>query len=142
MTDVVVVAAVRSPFGRRGGGLAGLQPVDLLGSILGALAERSGVDPATVGQVVGGCVEKAGEQAFNVTRTAWLSAGLPSAVPASTIDAQCGSAQQAFTAAYALVAAGIVDSAVACGVESMSRVPMAPSLTSSPPRRRSPRPGE
>ena len=132
MTDVVVVAAVRSPFGRRGGGLAGLHPVDLLGSILGALAERSGVDPATVGQVVGGCVEKAGEQAFNVTRTAWLSAGLPSAVPASTIDAQCGSAQQAFTAAYALVAAGIVDSAVACGVESMSRVPMATTFTSGP----------
>ncbi|HEX5615329.1 MAG TPA: steroid 3-ketoacyl-CoA thiolase [Acidimicrobiia bacterium] len=122
--DVVIVEAVRSPLGRRNGGLATVHPADLLGAVQRAAVERSGVDPSAVGQVVGGCVSQVGEQTFNIARTAWLSAGLPLEVAASTVDAQCGSSQQATNLAAALVRGGVVDVALACGVESMSRIPL------------------
>ena len=124
MPEVVIVDAVRSPFGKRGGGLSTTHSVELLGSVLGALLERTGIDPATVGQVVGGCVGQVGMQAMNVTRNAWLTEGLPISVAATTVDAQCGSSQQASNLAYALIAAGVVDVAIGCGVELLSRVPM------------------
>ena len=124
MPDVVIVEAVRSPIGRRGGGLSTIHPGDLLATVQRAAIERAGIDPAEVGQVVGGCVSQVGEQAFNLTRTAWLAAGLPLTVAATTVDAQCGSSQQATNLATGLVAGGVVDVAVACGVEVMSRVPI------------------
>jgi len=124
MRDVVIVDAVRTPVGRRNGGLSTMHSADLLGVPLRALFERTGLDPAEVGQVVGGCVNQIGMQAFNVTRTAWLAAGLPMEVAATTVDAQCGSSQQAADMAYALVKGGVVDVAVAGGVEVMSRVPI------------------
>jgi acetyl-CoA C-acetyltransferase len=123
-TDVVLVEAVRSPLGRRNGGLATVHPADLLGLVQTAAIERSGIDPRAVGQVVGGCVSQVGEQTFNIARTAWLSAGLPLEVAATTVDAQCGSSQQATNLATTLVKAGVVDTALACGIESMSRVPL------------------
>jgi acetyl-CoA C-acetyltransferase len=122
MPDVVVIDAVRTPVGRRDGGLAQTLPVDLLGAALTALVERTGIDAGVVGQVVTGCVTQVGEQSFNVGRTAWLAAGLPQSVPATTVDSQCGSSQQAANLAASLVTSGAVDMAVACGVESMSRV--------------------
>jgi acetyl-CoA C-acetyltransferase len=121
---VVIVDAIRTPFGRRNGGLATMHSIDLLALVLSDLVRRSGVEPATVGQVVGGCVGQVGMQTMNVTRQAWLAAGLPISVAASTVDAQCGSSQQALTLAYGLVRSGVVDAAIACGVEVMSRVPM------------------
>ncbi len=124
MTDIVLVDAVRTPVGRRGGGFAGMHPADLLGEVQQALIERTAVDPAEIGQVVGGCVSQVGEQSFNVTRTAWLARGLPDDVAATTVDSQCGSSQQATTLVHGLVAGGIVDAAVACGVEVMSRIPI------------------
>jgi acetyl-CoA C-acetyltransferase len=124
MPDVVIIDAVRTPIGRRGGGLSGVHPAELLGTALTALVQRTGVDPAAVGQVVTGCVSQVGEQAFNVGRTAWLAAGLPLTTPATTVDAQCGSSQQAANLAASLVAAGVVDVAVAAGVESMSHIPI------------------
>jgi acetyl-CoA C-acetyltransferase len=124
MREVVLVDAVRTPFGRRNGALSGMHSVDLLGRALGALMERTGVDPASVDQLIGGCVGQVGMQAANVTRTAWLTAGLPLEVPATTIDAQCGSSQQATTLAQGLIGSGLADVVVACGVEMMSRVPM------------------
>jgi len=124
MSDVVIVEAVRTPVGRRGGALSGVHPADLLGTVLGEVVQRSGIDPAQVGQVVAGCVSQVGEQSFNIARTAWLSAGLPRDIAATTVDTQCGSSQQATNVATALVAAGVVDVAVACGVELMSRVPI------------------
>jgi len=126
--DVVIVDAVRTPIGRRGGALAGLHSADLLGDVQRALLDRAGVEPALVGQVIGGCVSQVGMQSYNVTRTAWLSAGLPETCPATTVDAQCGSSQQALTIATGLIAAGLVDVAVACGVETMSNVPLGSSI--------------
>ena len=122
MRDVVIVEAVRTPVGRRGGGLSTSHSVDVLGTVQKALFDRTGVDPGEIGQVVGGCVGQVGMQTMNVTRTAWLTAGLPIEVPATTVDAQCGSSQQATNLAYALVASGTVDASVGCGVELMSRV--------------------
>ena len=124
MSEIVIVEAVRSPVGRRGGELSNIHPADLLSEVQTALIERSGVDPSTIGQVVGGCVSQAGEQTANIARTAWLGAGMPLNVAATTVDAQCGSSQQAISLAYGLVASGVVDSAVGCGVESMTRNPM------------------
>jgi acetyl-CoA C-acetyltransferase len=124
MSEVVIVEAVRTPLGRRNGGLSTMHSIDLLGAVQRELFERSGVDPASVGQVVGGCVQQVGMQAMNVTRNAWLAAGLPVEVAATTVDSQCGSSQQATNLASSLIAAGVVDVAVACGVEMMSRVPM------------------
>ena len=128
MSEVVIVEAVRTPIGRRGGGLSTMHSADLLAVVLRELVDRSGIDPAEVGQVVGGCVSQVGQQAFNIARTAWLAAGLPISAPATTVDSQCGSSQQATNLATSLVASGVVDVAVACGVEVMSRVPMGSSL--------------
>ena len=134
MTDVVIVEAVRSPVGRRGGGLSSLHPADLLAQVLTELLNRSGVDPGAVGQVVGGCVTQVGEQSFNIARTAWLTAGMPLTVAAQTVDTQCGSSQQATNLASSLIRAGTVDIAVACGVEAMSRVPIGANTRQGPGR--------
>jgi acetyl-CoA C-acetyltransferase len=122
--DVVIVEAVRAPLGRRNGALATVHPADLLGLVQRAAIERAGIDPLAVGQVIGGCVSQVGEQTFNIARTAWLSAGLPMEVAGTTVDSQCGSSQQASNLATAMVASGVVDVALACGVESMSRIPL------------------
>jgi acetyl-CoA C-acetyltransferase len=121
---VVIVDAVRTPIGRRNGGLSTLHPAELLGLAQKAIIERNGIDPAIVEQVVGGCVSQIGEQSFNVTRTAWLAAGLPLTTAATTVDTQCGSSQQATGLAASLIGSGVVDVAIACGVEVMSRVPI------------------
>jgi acetyl-CoA C-acetyltransferase len=124
MSEVVIVEAVRTPVGKRGGGLSTVHPGDLLGAAQLAAVQRSGIDPELIGQVIGGCVSQVGEQAFNLTRTAWLAAGLPLTTAATTVDTQCGSSQQATNLATSLVAGGAVDVALACGVEIMSRVPI------------------
>ncbi|MCW2620921.1 MAG: fadA [Frankiales bacterium] len=124
MTDAVIVEAVRTPVGKRGGGLAGTHPADLSAHVLRALVERSQLDPALVDDVIWGCVAQVGEQAFDIARTAALSAGWPLSVAGVTIDRQCGSSQQALSFAVASVVAGHADVVVAGGVESMSRIPM------------------
>jgi acetyl-CoA C-acetyltransferase len=126
--EVVIVEAVRSPIGRRGGGMSTFHSADALAIVQKELIDRSGIDPGEVGQVVGGCVSQVGMQGFNITRTAWLTAGLPVSTAATTVDSQCGSSQQATNMATSLIASGVVDVAVACGVELMSRVPMGSSL--------------
>ena len=128
MSSVVIIDAVRTPIGRRKGGLQGTHSADLLAAVLAEVVSRSGVAPDQIGQVIGGCVGQVGMQAFNITRTASLVAGIPLTVPATTIDAQCGSGQQSFALAHSLIASGTVDVAIACGVENMSRVPMGSSL--------------
>ena len=128
MPDVVIVDAARSAVGKRRGGLSRKYAADLLGDVLAGLVDRAGIDSAEVGQVTGGCVSQVGQQSGNVTRTAWLGAGLDQRTGASTIHSQCGSSQQAFTLAYGLVAGGVVDVAVAAGVECMSQVPMTSSV--------------
>jgi acetyl-CoA C-acetyltransferase len=132
--DVVIVEAVRSPLGRRNGGLSTMHPADLLGAIQRAVVERAGVDPAEVGQVVAGCVTQTGQQTFDIGRTAWLAAGLPQQVAGTTVDSQCGSSQQATNLAAALIAAGVIDTALGCGVESMSRVPLGTTVKQGPGR--------
>jgi acetyl-CoA acetyltransferase family protein len=126
MRDAVVVEAVRTPIGKGkpGGALSHVHPVALLSHTLRALMDRTGLDPALVDDVIGGTVDQVGEQAMNTTRYAWLGAGLPESVPATTVDRQCGSSQQAVHFAAQGVLSGAYDIAVACGVESMSRVPM------------------
>ena len=124
MRDAVIVEAVRTPVGKRNGGLAGVHPADLSSHVLTALAERAGIDPAVVEDVVWGCVGQVGEQTFDIARNAVLGAGWPESVPGVTIDRQCGSSQQAVSFAAASVMAGHYDVVVAGGVESMSRVPM------------------
>ena len=130
--DAVVVDAVRTPVGRRGGGLAGQHPVDLSAHVLDALVARTGLDPALVEDVIWGCVSQTGEQAVNVGRNAALAAGWPEDVVGVTLDRQCGSSQQAVHFAAAGVIAGQYDIAVAGGVESMSRVPMLCTITQGP----------
>jgi acetyl-CoA acyltransferase len=122
--DAVIVEAVRTPVGKRNGGLSEVQPADLSAHVLKALAERSGIDPAVVEDVVFGCVSQVGEQAIDIARNAVLGAGWPESVPGVTVDRQCGSSQQAVSFAAASVIAGHYDVVVAGGVESMSRVPM------------------
>ena len=126
MRDAVIVEAVRTPIGkgRPNGSLAHVHPVELLAHTLRTLVERSGVDPALIDDVIGGTVDQVGEQAMNTTRYAVLSAGFPESVPATTVDRQCGSSQQAVHFAAQGVISGAYDLVVACGVESMSRVPM------------------
>ncbi|MEY2246651.1 acetyl-CoA C-acyltransferase [Streptomyces sp. BF23-18] len=126
MRDAVIVEAVRTPVGkgRANGSLAHVHPVELLAHTLRALVERSGIDPALIDDVIGGTVDQVGEQAMNTTRYAMLSAGFPETVPATTVDRQCGSSQQAVHFAAQGVMSGAYDMVVACGVESMSRVPM------------------
>src|SRR6266545_6083712 len=109
MTDVVIVEAVRTPIGRRGGGLSSVHPADLLGLVQQEVVSRSGIDPAEIEQAVGGCVSQVGEQSFNITRTAWLAAGLPLQTACTTVDTQCGSSQQATNLATSLIASGVVD---------------------------------
>jgi len=122
--NVVIVEAVRTPVGRKNGGLSTLHPAELLGLVQKEVVRRTGIDPALIEQVVGGNVSQVGAQSFNITRTAWLSAGLPLTTACTTVDTQCGSSQQATGLAASLVASGVVDVAMACGVESMSRVPI------------------
>jgi acetyl-CoA acetyltransferase family protein len=122
--EAVIVDCVRSALGRRTGALAGWHPTDLLGHVLSALLGRHDLDPARIDDVIGGCVTQAGEQGCNVTRNAWIAAGLPWSVPATTVDRQCGSSQQAMHFAAQGVLAGAYDLVIACGVESMTRAPM------------------
>jgi acetyl-CoA C-acetyltransferase len=124
MGNPVIVAAARTPIGKRGGDLSGRHAADLLGVAQRAVIDRAGIDPALVEQVFGGCVTQAGEQSNNVTRTAWLYAGLPHQTGCLTLDSQCGSAQQATHLIAAQIAAGAIDVGIACGVEAMSRVPL------------------
>jgi len=128
MPDAVIVGAVRTPIGRRKGGLAGIHPVDLSAHVLRALASRTGFDPADVEDVMWGCVSQVGEQSLNVGRNAVLAAGWPESVPGTTIDRQCGSSQQAVHMAAAAVASGQAGFVVAGGVESMTRVTMGASV--------------
>src|SRR3977135_91071 len=122
--EAVIVDCARTAFGKRKGALSGWHPTDLLGLVLRNLVERNDVDPALVDDVVGGCVTQSGEQGTNVTRNAWVAAGLPWHVPATTVDRQCGSSQQATHFVAQGVMAGAYDLAIACGVESMTRAPM------------------
>ena len=127
--EPVVVGAVRTPVGRRNGALAGMHAVDLGAVILRALVERSGIDPVQVDDVIMGCVSQVGEQSLNVARNAWLAAGLPEEVPATTIDRQCGSSQQAVQFAAQGIMAGGYRLVVAGGVEHMTRVPMGSTMS-------------
>ncbi|GMU77850.1 MAG: acyl-CoA dehydrogenase [Acidimicrobiia bacterium] len=122
--EAVIVDTLRTAIGKRNGALAGWHPTDLLGLALDALVERVGVDPGLVDDVIGGCVTQAGEQGVNVTRNAWIAGGLPAHVPATSVDRQCGSSQQAVHFAAQGVMSGAYDLAIACGVESMTRAPM------------------
>jgi len=122
MGKPVIVEAVRTPIGKRNGRLAGLHPAELLAMAQIEVVKRAGIEPGEVEQVVGGCVTQAGEQASNVTRNAWLSAGLPFEVAATTVDCQCGSSQQANHMVANLISAGAIDIGIGCGVEAMSRV--------------------
>ena len=126
MREAVIVDAVRTPIGRGkpGGALSGWHPADLLGEVLSDLVDRTGVDPGTIDDVITGCVSQAGQQAFNIARHGLLAAGFPESVPATSVDRQCGSSQQAVHFAAQGVIAGSYDIAIAAGVESMSRVPM------------------
>ena len=128
MSDAVIVAAVRTPVGRRNGGLSGVHPVDLSAHVLNALAERAGVAPELVDDVIWGCVGQVGEQTFDIARNAVLAAGWPQSVPGVTVDRQCGSSQQSVHFAAAGLVSGQYDVVVAGGVESMSRVPMGSSI--------------
>ncbi|MDV3124282.1 thiolase family protein [Mycobacterium sp. 21AC1] len=128
MAEAVIVEAVRSPVGKRNGGLSGVHPADLSAQVLNGLVARAGVDPALVDDVIWGCVMQAGEQSMDIGRTALLAAGWPETVPGVTVDRQCGSSQQSVHFAAAGVVAGHYDVVVAGGVESMSRTPMGASL--------------
>jgi acetyl-CoA acyltransferase len=128
MRDAVIVEAVRTPVGRRRGALSGIHPADLSAQVLRAVVDRTGLDPALVDDVVWGCVSQVGEQSINIARSAVLGAGWPESVPATTVDRQCGSSQQALHFAAAAVVSGQCDVVVAGGVESMSRVPMGSSV--------------
>jgi acetyl-CoA C-acetyltransferase len=120
----VIVEAVRTPIGKRGGWLSGLHAAEILGAAQRGILDRSGIDPELVEQVIGGCVTQAGAQSNNITRTAWLHAGLPWQVGATTIDCQCGSAQQANHLVAGLIATDAIDVGIACGIEAMSQVPL------------------
>ncbi|MGI9611665.1 MAG: acetyl-CoA C-acyltransferase [Acidimicrobiales bacterium] len=122
--ETVIVEATRSPIGKRDGGLSAAHPADILGPIMMETLKRAGVASSDVGQVVGGCINKVGAQAMNITRTAWLSHGGAEEVAATTVDAQCGSSQHAVNTAHALIASGVDDIVLACGVESMSTLPI------------------
>ena len=124
MGNPVIVEAARTAIGKRGGWLAGLHAAELLGAAQRGLVERAGVDPVLVEQVIGGCVTQAGEQSNNVARTAWLNSGLPWETGCTTIDCQCGSAQQSTHLIAGLIATGTIDVGIACGVEAMTRTPL------------------
>ncbi|CAJ1504469.1 steroid 3-ketoacyl-CoA thiolase [[Mycobacterium] kokjensenii] len=124
MGNPVIVEATRSPIGKRNGWLSGLHATELLGAVQKALVAKAGIDAGSVEQVIGGCVTQFGEQGNNVTRQSWLVAGLPEHVGATSVDCQCGSAQQANHLIAGLIATGAIDIGIACGVEAMSRVPL------------------
>ena len=128
MAEAYLVDAVRTPVGRRGGGLAGAHPADLGAHVIRALLARTGVDPLAVDDVVFGCVDTLGPQAGDIARTAWLAAGLPEAVPGVTVDRQCGSSQQAVHFAAQAVLSGTADLVVAGGVQNMSMIPIAAAM--------------
>jgi len=128
--DAVIVGALRTPFGKRGGQFSTWHPVEMLSFTLKGLIDRAGIDAAQVEDVIGGCVDQVGEQALNVTPNAWLNAGLPESTPATTVDRQCGSGLQAIQFAAQGVMAGGYDLVVACGVENMSRVPLGSNVLS------------
>ncbi len=128
MAEAFLVDAVRTPVGRRGGGLAGAHPADLGAHVIRALLARTGVDPLAVDDVVFGCVDTIGPQAGDIARTAWLAAGLPEAVPGVTVDRQCGSSQQAVHFAAQAVLSGTADLVVAGGVQNMSLIPIAAAM--------------
>ncbi|MCO4830451.1 MAG: steroid 3-ketoacyl-CoA thiolase, partial [Gammaproteobacteria bacterium] len=119
--------------GKRGKGLAGLKPADLLGKVQKAALDRAGINPAEIDQVVGGCVSQVGEQSFNIARIAWLSQGLPLEVASTTVDSQCGSSQQATSMAASMIGAGIEEVVMSCGVEMMSRVPLGSNMKDGSP---------
>jgi len=125
----VIVEAVRTPIGKRRGILAGMHAQETLGVVYRALLDRSGIDPALVEQVIGGCVTQAGEQSSALVRRAWLLAGLPQATAGTTIDAQCSSAQQSTHLVAGLIQGGVIDVGIGCGVEMMSRVPLGANIT-------------
>jgi acetyl-CoA C-acetyltransferase len=124
MEKAVIVEALRSPIGKKNGSLSAAHPTELLAQLLTAVLQRAGVAPSVVGQVIGGCINKVGAQAMNVTRTAWLTAGLPGEVACTTVDSQCGSGQYATNLAASLISSGAEDVVVACGVENMSLLPI------------------
>jgi len=124
MGNPVIVEAVRTPIGKRNGVLAGLHPMQLLAAAQLAVVERSGIDANLIDQVIGGCVTQAGEQSGDIVKHAWLYAGLPHRTGGTTIDCQCGSAQQSVHLIAGLIATGAIDAGVACGIESMSRNPL------------------
>src|SRR5207253_8734199 len=132
MPEPVIVEAVRTPIGKRNGWLSGLHPTELLAAAQIEVVKRAGVEPGQVEQIVGGCVTQAGEQGANVTRNAWLSAGYPYEVAATTVDCQCGSSQQANHLIAGLIAAGAIDVGIACGVEAMSRVGLGANVLNGP----------
>ncbi len=129
MPDAFIIDAVRTPVGRRGGGLAGAHPADLGAHVLSALMTRTGIDPNAVDDVIFGCVDTIGPQAGDIARTAWLAAGLPEAVPGVTVDRQCGSSQQAVHFAAQAVLSGTADLVAAGGVQNMSQIPIAAAMT-------------
>ncbi|MEV0005274.1 steroid 3-ketoacyl-CoA thiolase [Micromonospora sp. NPDC050980] len=132
MPEAVIVEAVRTPIGRRDGALSGLKAVELLRHVQVEVLRRARMEPGDVDQIIGGCVTQVGEQSLNVTRNAWLNSGLDHEVAASTVDTSCGSAQQANHLIAALITAGAIDVGIACGVESMSRVPVGTNLYQGP----------
>ncbi|MFC9763725.1 steroid 3-ketoacyl-CoA thiolase [Rhodococcus jostii] len=129
MGNAVIVDAARTPIGRRRGALSGLHPAELLGAAQRGVLERAGVAPADIGQIVGGCVTQAGEQSNNVTRQAWLHAGLPYTTAATSLDCACGSSQQAVHVVAGLIASGQITAGIGCGVEAMSRVFLGQAVT-------------
>ncbi|MBI2237988.1 MAG: steroid 3-ketoacyl-CoA thiolase, partial [Actinobacteria bacterium] len=133
MREAVIVGAVRSPVGKRNGSLSGIHPVDLLSTVLRELVDRSGIDPSLVDDHIAGCVSQVGEQSLNVSRNAWLGAGLPESVPSTTVDRQCGSSQQAVHFAAQGVVAGAYEVVVASGLEHMTRVPLGSSMAGGNP---------
>ena len=132
MPNPVIVEAVRTPIGKRRGWLAGLHPTAVLGHTMREVCVRAGIDPGDVEQVVGGCVTQAGEQGSSITRYAWLAEGLPPSTACTTVDCQCGSAQQANHFIAGLIAVGAIDVGMACGVECMSRVGLGANVMSGP----------
>jgi acetyl-CoA C-acetyltransferase len=133
LTEAYIIDTVRTPVGRRGGSLSAMHPADLGAVTLNALIDRTGIDPAAIDDVVMGCLDAIGPQAGDIARTAWLAAGLPEAVPGTTIDRQCGSSQQAVHFAAQGVMSGTQDLVVACGVQNMSQIPIASAMTVAAP---------
>jgi acetyl-CoA C-acetyltransferase len=132
MRRAVIVEAVRTPIGKRSGALCGLHPAELLAQAQIAVVKRAGIHPGEVEQIVGGCVTQAGEQGSNVTRNAWLSAGMPFEVAATTVDCQCGSSQQANHLVAGLIETGAIDVGIGCGIEAMSRVGLGANVINGP----------